>query len=89
MPNVHGVKHEVKYSNGTFEIPMLEEERDRRDETITRIVYHTQLSTSKLFIIAYIVSWLRANYTLTVHVLTLNLLYTVDCDCPSSFAKNR
>ena len=24
MPNMHGVKHEVKYSNGTFEIPMLE-----------------------------------------------------------------
>ena len=37
MPNVHGVKHEVKYSNGTFEIPMLEEERDRRDKTITRV----------------------------------------------------
>ena len=37
MPNVHGVKHEVKYSNGTFEIPMPEEERDRQDETITRV----------------------------------------------------
>ena len=37
MPNVHGVKHEVKYSNVTFEMPMLEEERDHRDETNTRV----------------------------------------------------
>ena len=37
MPSVHRVKHEVKYSNGTFEIPMLEEERDRQDKTITRV----------------------------------------------------
>ena len=37
MPNVHGVKHKVKFSNGTFEIPMPEEERDRQDETITRV----------------------------------------------------
>ena len=49
----------------------------------------TQLSTLKLFIIAYRVSWLRTNYTLTVHVLTLNPLYMVDRDCPISFAKNR
>ena len=27
------VQHEVKYSNGTFEISVQEEERDRRDET--------------------------------------------------------
>ena len=27
MPNVHGVKHEMKYSYGTFEIPVPEEER--------------------------------------------------------------
>ena len=33
LPNVHGVKHEVKYSNGTIEIPMLEE-RDCRDKAI-------------------------------------------------------
>ena len=26
MPNVHGVKHEVKYINGTFKILMPEEE---------------------------------------------------------------
>ena len=37
MPNVHGMKHEVKYSNVTFEMPMPEEERDRQDETITRV----------------------------------------------------
>ena len=36
MPNVHRVKHEVKYSNGTFEIP-IPEERDRQDKTFTRV----------------------------------------------------
>ena len=89
MPNVHGVKHEVKYSNGTIEIPMPEEERDCRDKTITRVGFTVYSCLLKLFTIAYRVSWLRANYNLTVQVLTLNLLYMVDCDCPSSFAKNR
>ena len=34
---MYDVKHEVKYSNGTFEIPMPEEERDHRDKTIARV----------------------------------------------------
>ena len=89
MPNMYGVKHEVKYSNGTCKIPM-SEKRDRQDENHYKSwIYCIQLSTSKLFIIAYRVSWLRANYTLSVHVLTLNPLYTVDCDYPRDFAKNR
>ena len=54
MPNVHGVKHEMKYSYGTFEIPMPEEERDRllRWNYYKSWVYRTQLSTLKLFIIS-------------------------------------
>ena len=54
MPNVHGVKHEMKYSNGTFEIPILEEERDWPSirHYYKSWVYRTQLSTSKLFIIS-------------------------------------
>ena len=89
MPNMYGAKHEVKYSNGTCEIPMPEEKRDRQDENRYKSwVYRIQLSTSNLFIIAYRVSWLRANYTLTVHMPTLNPLYMVDHDRPSNFAKN-
>ena len=51
MSNVHGVKHEMKYSYGTFEIPMAEEGRDRpsRRNYYKSWVYRTQLSTSKLF----------------------------------------
>ena len=48
MPNVHGVKHEMKYSYaGTFEIPMPEEERDwpSRRNYYKSWVYRTQLST--------------------------------------------
>ena len=55
MLNVHGAKHEMKYSYGTFEIPMPEEERDRpsRPNYYKYWVYRTQLSTSKLFIISF------------------------------------
>ena len=54
MPNVHIAKHKMKYSYGTFEIRMPEEERDRpsRRNYYKYWVYHTQLSTSKLFIIS-------------------------------------
>ena len=46
------VKHEMKYSYGTFEIPMPEEERDRpsRRNYYKSWVYRTQLSTSKLHV---------------------------------------
>ena len=45
MPNVYDLKHEVKYSNGAFEIPMPEEERDCRDETITRVGFTNYCTT--------------------------------------------
>ena len=54
MPNMHGVKREMKYSYGTFEIPKPEEERDQplRRNYYKSWVYCTQLSTSKLSCVA-------------------------------------
>ena len=61
MPNVHGVQHKMKHSYGTFEIPMLEEERDRplRRNYYKSWAYRTQLSILKLFIISLIRDYKR------------------------------
>ena len=91
MPNVHGVKHEVKYSNGTY-LCWKKKETVKTKPFDSKPLQELGLPYTAVYfkiIIAYRVSWLRANYFLTVHILTLNPLYTVDRDCPSGFAKNR
>ena len=94
MPNMHGVRWcETQGEIQQWHIPMPEEERDRYDETIrfetiTRVGLIPYTAVYFKIIIAYRVSWLRANYFLTVHLLTLNPLCVADCNCPSSFAKN-
>ena len=71
MPNVHGVKHEMKYSYGTFEIPMAEEDRDRpsRQNYYKSWVYRTQLSTSKLFIISLTIDNIRILYIIVAYTI--------------------
>ena len=72
---MHSVKHEVKYSNGTFEIPMPEEERDRRDETNTRVGFTVHSRGETIYRNIVILQYLLLQYNTIWPIENINILH--------------